>query len=209
MDKPFSQACENNKTPILAVLQDEFSASRKVLEIGSGTGQHAVYFAAHMPWLEWQTSDLPMHHDGILCWLADGPANAVVPLSLDVSADVWPAPGSFDGLFSANTLHIMGWPAVEDFFRSAGLCLGPEAILCVYGPFNYGGRYTSDSNARFDQWLAGRDPASAIRDFEAVDELAQASGFHLRADHTMPANNRLLSWVKPADKNDGNSYVGK
>ena len=196
MEKPWSQACDNNKRPILALLQQEFAQCRAILEIGSGTAQHGVFFARHMPWLSWQTSDLPQHHDGIRCWLADGPANTLPPLSLNVSTDDWPQPGQFDGLFSANTLHIMGWQSVQDFFAGAGECLSPDAVLCVYGPFNYHGRYTSDSNARFDRWLSDRDPCSGIRDFEAVNELAVAAGFSLRGDHAMPANNRLLCWER-------------
>jgi cyclopropane fatty-acyl-phospholipid synthase-like methyltransferase len=194
MHKPYSQACDNNKPFILDVLQRQFAACHRILEIGSGTGQHAVFFAARMPWLIWQTSDLKEHHEGIYRWLEDAPANALPPLHLDVSAAQWPAPGCFDGIFSANTLHIMGRDSVQDFFQGAGGCLSAGGVLCAYGPFNYGGRYTSDSNARFDQWLAQRDPRSGIRDFEAVCELATSAGFKLLEDAAMPANNRLLSW---------------
>lgn len=196
MAKPFSQACENNKAAILEHLQQEFHHCRHVLEIGSGTGQHAAHFASAMPWLDWQCSDLAIHHPGIHAWLREAPANALAPISLDVSSDLWPQAGHFDAIFSANTLHIMAWDGVEDFFAGAGQCLNTGAVLCVYGPFNYGGDYTSASNARFDQWLAERDPRSAIRDFESVDELARQAGFSLRFDHAMPANNRLLSWTR-------------
>lgn len=196
MDKPWSQACDNNKQPILELLQQEFADCRRILEIGSGTGQHAAFFATQLPWLKWQTSDLPQHHQGILSWLADAPDNALAPLVLDVSAGNWPVAGQYEALFTANTLHIMAWECVQDFFRGAAECLATGAVMCVYGPFNYGGNYTSDSNASFDQWLASRDPRSAIRDFEAVNELAAAAGFDMGGDHAMPANNRLLSWRK-------------
>jgi cyclopropane fatty-acyl-phospholipid synthase-like methyltransferase len=194
MEKPCSQACENNKAPILEVLLEAFSGCREILEIGSGTGQHAAYMAAHLPWLKWQTSDLRGNHDAIRQWLADAPATALAPIALNVSDDSWPTSGRYDGFFSANTLHIMGWESVVDFFAGLDRSASPPATLCIYGPFNYSGQYTSDSNARFDQWLRQRDPASGIRDFEAVNELAHKAGFKLQADHAMPANNRLLCW---------------
>lgn len=197
MDKPFSQACENNRQPILAVLQRHLGAARAVLEIGSGTGQHAVFLAGRMPWLEWQPSDRPEHLPGIRAWCGEAALpNLREPLRFDVNDAAWPAAG--DAIFSANTLHIMGWPEVERFFAGAGRALGAGGLLLVYGPFNYGGDYTSASNAEFDLWLRRRDPASGIRDFEAVDALARAAGFELVEDNTMPANNRTLVWRRGA-----------
>jgi len=193
-----SAASERNQGPILEVLRRELAASTGVLEVGSGTGQHAVYFAPNLPHLTWQPSEVP----ALLAPLAErvrlqGTPNLRAPIVLDVRDRPWPA-RSVDAIFSANTLHIMGWDAVADFFRGAGGALGPEGVLCVYGPFNYHGRYTSDSNAQFDAWLKARDPDSAIRDFEALDALARAQGLTLAADHAMPANNRTLVWRRGA-----------
>lgn len=196
MGKPFSPSCARNQDPILAVLRGAFAARRRVLEIGSGTGQHAVHFAAAMPHLVWQCSDRIENHEGIRAWLADAQLpNTPPPLRLDVNQSHWPA-GPFDAVFSANSLHIMGWDEVQTLFRRLPELLAPEATLAVYGPFNYGGRFTSQSNAEFDARLKGDDPKRGIRDFEAVDALAVAAGFALLADHPMPANNRCLVWER-------------
>ncbi|HEY1491456.1 MAG TPA: DUF938 domain-containing protein [Steroidobacteraceae bacterium] len=191
-----SEACERNKDPILAVLRSEFADRRSVLEIGSGTGQHAVHFAAHLPQLTWQPSEMaPLPEAlGASIALAKLP-NLRPPLALDVRELPWPAT-AIDAVFSANTLHIMSWQSVGDFFRGVGAALTRGGMLCVYGPFRYEGRHTSASNADFDAWLKSRDPDSAVRDFEAVDSLAQAQQLHLRADHAMPANNRTLVWQR-------------
>ena len=193
---PFSQACENNKDPILKVLAGVFADCTRVLEIGSGTGQHATYFAEALPQLEWQPSELPGHLPYLLprCERYSG-NNLLAPIILDVRSRPW-STTQFDGLFTANTLHIMSLAAVEDFFAGLDTVLVPGARLAVYGPFNYGGRYTSPSNASFDQWLSERDPASAIRNFEFVDRCANESGLSLLEDNDMPANNRLLVWQK-------------
>ncbi len=197
MNKPFAEACEQNKAPILEVLRQAFATCTCILEIGSGTGQHAVHFARHLPHLQWHTTDVAAHLPGIRLWLAEaGLANLHGPLTLDVRQPDWPSVPDVDGVFSANTTHIMDWPAVEQLFAGIGRCLGEGGVFCLYGPFNYGGRYTSESNARFDQWLRQRDPASGIRDFEALDALARAAGLSLIDDHAMPANNRTLVWGK-------------
>ena len=198
-DKPFSPACERNRGPILAVLREPFATVRSVLEIGSGTGQHAVHFAAAMPWLRWQCSDRAGALPGIRAWLDEAAlANTPPPLALDVAHGPWPhsgvGDGRFDAVFSANTLHIMGWDEVERFFAGVGRVLAPGGWLAVYGPFNYGGCATSDSNREFDAWLRARDPRSGLRDFEAVDALARGIGLMPVADHAMPANNRTLLW---------------
>jgi len=193
---PFSQACENNKAFILQVLQQAFADRREVLEIASGTGQHACHFAANMPWLRWQPTELPdnVHFLAPRCRAYPG-ANLLPPLRLDVREKNWPI-AIPDAIFSANSLHIMAFCAVEQFFAALGKQAGADVVLAVYGPFNYGGKYTSPSNARFDQLLAQQHPDSAIRDFEAVDRLATDAGFALQHDHAMPANNRLLVWRK-------------
>jgi cyclopropane fatty-acyl-phospholipid synthase-like methyltransferase len=194
--KQFSEACEQNKDPILSVIHEEFRVARNILEIGSGTGQHAVYFGQHLPHLQWQTSDLSASHASINAWIYEaGLANVLSPLELDVAADTWPDT-VYDGVFSANTAHIMSWPMVEQLFAGVGRMLQQGASLCLYGPFNYDHAYTSPSNARFDAWLRDRDPESGVRDFEELDALAAASGMQLKADHEMPVNNRLLVWIK-------------
>ncbi|HEU4812864.1 MAG TPA: DUF938 domain-containing protein [Xanthomonadaceae bacterium] len=193
-DKTFSPACERNREPILAVLQRHFSGRHRVLEIGSGTGQHAVHFAAAMPSLTWQCSDVAAHLPDIEAWLADAALpNTPPPIELDVSRGPWPR-NRFDAVFSANTLHIMGWPKVEAFFAGLPTVLEGKATVVVYGPFNYGGDYTSSSNREFDDWLKARDSRSGIRDFESVDALARAIGLELVEDVAMPANNRCLAW---------------
>ena len=192
-ERPFSESCERNKEPILAILRESFDHPGVVLEVGSGTGQHAVFFAAALPHLEWQTSDLSANHAGILAWMEVARLpNLRPPLALDVRGG-WPAT-PFDYVFSANTLHIMGWQEVIRFFAGVGQALRPGGRLAVYGPFNYAGHYTSESNARFDVWLKDRDPRSGIRDFEEVDQLARAAGLELLMDRAMPANNRTLVW---------------
>jgi cyclopropane fatty-acyl-phospholipid synthase-like methyltransferase len=189
-----SEACERNKGPILTVLAGELGASRAVLEIGSGTGQHAVHFATHLPHLTWQPSDVRAQLPPLIERLArEAPPNVRAPVALDVRDDPWPLAG-FDAVFSANSLHIMAWSAVREFFRGTGAVLRAGGVLCVYGPVRYRGEYTSESNAQFDLWLKARDPQSGIRDFEALDELALAQGLRLRADHAMPANNQTLVW---------------
>ncbi len=194
LDKPLSPAYERNRDPILVVLRKYFADRRRVLEIGSGTGQHAVHVAAAMPWLTWQCSDVADHLPGIRAWLDDaGLSNTPAPVELDVVRGAWPQDG-FDAAFSANTLHIMGWPEVEAFFSGLGHVLAGSANVVVYGPFNYAGAYTCDSNREFDEWLKARDPRFGIRDFESVDALARAIGLHLREDIAMPANNRCLVW---------------
>lgn len=202
-ERPYSPSCDRNRDPILAVLKRHFADRREVLEVGSGTGQHAVHFAAAMPRLRWQCSDRAESLPGIRAWL-DGAAldNTPAPVELDVAQGPWPrsstADGRFDAVFSANTLHIMGWPEVELFFAGLDGVLADDATLVMYGPFNYGGAYTSDSNRDFDGWLKARDPRSAIRDFEAVDRLAASIGLTLIDDIEMPANNRSLVWRRGA-----------
>ena len=193
MGKPYSDACERNRAPLLEVLRDHFADRRRVLEIGSGTGQHAVHFAAALPQLIWQTSDVAPSLAGIRLWLEEaGLPNLPPPIALDVTGP-WPR-ARFDAAFTANTLHILSWLEVRALFAALPAVLTPDAVLAVYGPFNYEGRFTSDSNAAFDAWLKQRSSASGIRDFAAVDELARSLGFTLVEDRPMPANNRALIW---------------
>jgi hypothetical protein len=180
--RPYSEACERNREPILAVLKRVLAGSRTVLEIGSGTGQHAAYFSAALPHLRWQASDVAEHLAGIRMW-------GVKPIELDVDRP-WP-PVDADAAFSANTAHIMSWPQVERMFAGAAAMPSCE-LLCLYGPFSYGGKHTSESNARFDAMLRARDPQSGVRDFEAICALAERCGLRFDEDNAMPANNRLL-----------------
>ena len=197
-DKPFSESCVQNRDPILAVLREVFADRRRVLEVGSGTGQHAVDFGAALPHLQWRTADVAAHHRGIRLWLDDAALpNVLAPIELDVNQTAWRR-GRYDAVFSANTLHIMGWSEVEQFFAGVGEVLEPGGVLAVYGPFNYDGAFTSESNARFDAWLKSRDPASGVRDFEAVNALAAGQGLSLQRDYAMPANNRTLVWRRAA-----------
>jgi cyclopropane fatty-acyl-phospholipid synthase-like methyltransferase len=195
--KPYSEACERNQAPILAVLREVLRNGDRVLEIGSGTGQHAVHFGAALPQVTWQTADLPDHHAGIRAWLAEARLpNVLAPLALNVDAFEWPS-AAYDAVFSANTAHIMGWPAVQRMLRGAAHALRPGGGWLLYGPFRYGGRHTSESNARFDAALRAGDSAMGIRDFEALDAEARAAGLVLERDVALPANNRMLVWRKP------------
>ncbi len=193
---PFSEACERNKGPILQVLRTAYADRTQVLEIGSGTGQHAVYFAAHLTHLTWHPTEQ-------LAYLADlasrvkleGARNLRPPTVLEVRQTVWPL-RSVDAVFSANTLHIMGWEEVESMFRGIDAVLSPHGVVCIYGPFRYSGRYTSDSNRDFDLMLKERDPNSGLRDLTDVSALAGRHALRLRVDHDLPANNRLLELVR-------------
>ncbi len=193
---PFSPAAENNKQPILDILQTVLAGASTVLEIGSGTGQHAVYLGEHLPHLHWQASDLPAPLPGIAARIAQADLpNVAVPIALDVADNPWPL-GTFDAVYSANVVHIVGWDHVVDLFRGVGQVLNTKGVLCLYGPYKYGGQYTTQSNANFDEWLKDRDPRSGIKDFEAVNDLALAQGLALVQDHPMPANNQLLVWCR-------------
>jgi hypothetical protein len=190
--KHFSQACENNKDSILQVISCVFCHPTTVWEIGSGTGQHACYFARHLPHVEWQPTDRAENIPGIGLWQKEAQlANLKPPLTLDVTDAVWPS-GTIDALFTANTLHIMSGDEVEICFDHLAGYLNSKALMCIYGPFNYNGTYTSDSNARFDQWLKSQNSLSGIKDFEDILFLATARGLSLTSDIAMPANNRLL-----------------
>ncbi len=193
MNRPFAESAEQNKTVIFEALKLYLGGD--VLEIGSGTGQHAVYFAGRMPGIRWQTSERAENLPGIESWIeGSGLGNLAPPIELDVDGK-WPDL-LFDLIYSANCLHIMGESSVAACIAGAGACLKPGGVFAVYGPFNYGGVFTSDSNASFDRMLRARDPASGIRDFEWVGALAAKAGLELLEDVAMPANNRSLIWQK-------------
>ena len=193
--KQYSSACDQNKYVILDVLTHEFAKSANILEVGSGTGQHAVFFAKQLPHLNWQSSDQVENLASIHAYTDEAKLSNLRPaIELDVTQN-WPKQ-QFDGVFSANTTHIMSWTMVLDFFSGVARCLRSKGRFVLYGPFNYNGRYTSQSNEQFDLWLKAQNPQSAIRDFEALDQLAQSLGLSLQQDYQMPANNHILVWQK-------------
>ena len=196
MNKPYSESCDQNKEPILAVISPVFSSLSSVLEIGSGTGQHAIYFAENMPHLKWHTSDCWSYLAGINMWLDDaGLPNVLPPFELNVTKSSWPKL-DVDAVFTANSIHIMSQQDVTNFMSGVGALLAEQGELMIYGPFNYNGQYTSSSNESFDQWLKNRDPLSSIKHFEDMVSLANENGMRLVADHAMPANNRILHFTK-------------
>ncbi len=192
--KPYSESSEQNKEVIAEVLRRVFSAPGRVLEIGSGTGQQAVYFSKIFPHLDWQATDLAFELPGIQAWIDETPlpnlGNAHV---LDVSKSDWDLP-KFDYVYSSNTTHIMAWAQVEAMFRGIAALMNPAGVFVLYGPFNYHGDYTSDSNQRFDLWLRERDPISGLRDFDDLNKLAADNEMELMHDFAMPGNNRTLVW---------------
>lgn len=196
MPKPYSESCDQNKDPILTIISPLLSAHLKVLEIGTGTGQHAIYFAENMPHLTWYTSDCAPYLDGIRMWLDEAAlANTVLPFEMNVSTSQWPE-FEVDAIFTANTLHIMPFADVANFFSGVGELLESGGSLLIYGPFNYNGLYTSESNERFDHWLKSRDPLSGIKHFEEINTLANNNRLQLIMDYELPANNRILHFSK-------------
>lgn len=193
MEKPVAEACLRNQEPIARVLRELLTEPAQVLEIGSGTGQHAVYLARAMPWLHWQPSELPGQLDGIRAWRDDaGLPNLAEPVALDMSQWPWPVAGPFDAVFTANTVHFVGWPLVDALLAGTARVLRPGGQFCVYGPFNENGRFTSPGNEALDHWLKQRDPDSGIKDRQDVVERAAAVGLVFQQEFAMPANNRIL-----------------
>nr|WP_255775685.1 DUF938 domain-containing protein [Microbulbifer sediminum] len=198
---PDAPACARNREPILAELERLLAGSRTVLEIGSGTGQHAVYFAPRLPHVRWQASDRADNLPGIRAWLTHRPApNLPPPLELDVDRD-WPEL-QVDAVFTANSLHIMGESSVAALFRHLPRVLRPGGQLLVYGPMKIAGGYIGPGNADFDRWLRERDPLSGIRDLEWLDRLATVAGLERREVNFLPANNQLVVWQHSAGHDD-------
>lgn len=192
----YSEACERNKEPILNILKDAFILCSSVLEIGSGTGQHAVYFGMNLPHLVWQPSDLSANLPALRARIdVEGTDNVSEPVELDVNSLPWWV-SDFDGVFTANTLHIMPSENTVKLFEGLNDTMVTGGVLCIYGPFKYNGKHTSESNRKFDEFLRTRDPRSGIRDFEYVNGIANRFGFTLVKDHDMPANNRCIVWKK-------------
>lgn len=194
---PYSPASERNREPIAAVLEQWLPGAARVLEIGSGTGQHAVHFSRRMPGLFWQTSDLAERLPGLEARLKEEAPHLPAPLELDVAGNRWPDQTQ-DAVFTANTLHIMPWALSPVLIDRAGRLLNPGRLLIIYGPFQYGGRHTAESNRQFDDTLRRQDPAMGIRDAREVTRLAADAGLAAEADIAMPANNRILIFRKPA-----------
>jgi cyclopropane fatty-acyl-phospholipid synthase-like methyltransferase len=196
--KPFSEACERNREPILAVLRQWMLDPGVVLEIGAGTGQHAVHFAAHLPHLTWIPSDRPENLEGIELWVNEEDLpNLHAPVRLDVMDPHWPVITA-NYVFTANTAHIMSWVEVEAMFEGVSRVLTPKGLFCLYGPVNRDGEFTSESNRQFDAMLRARDPMMGIRDDQALIRLGRRGGLTYIADNSLPAKNRLLIWTKDA-----------
>lgn len=196
--KEYSPSCEQNKEFILKVLKDLLPTSGTVLEIGSGTGQHAVYFASQFPNLSWQPTDLCAHFSSIRAWAQEKALkNLRRPLELDLLADLktWPLSAA-QAIVCINTVHIVAWRGVVNLFAGAARVLPPGGLLYVYGAYRYATHPLEPSNKSFDQLLRARDPESGVRDFEAVNELALKCGMTLLCDRPMPGNNRSIAWVK-------------
>jgi cyclopropane fatty-acyl-phospholipid synthase-like methyltransferase len=195
-DMQFSLACERNRDPILEQLKPRLSLANKLLEIGSGTGQHAVYFSQHLPQISWQTSDRLENHASIRAWMEhEGASNVLMPIELDVALSEWPTQ-KFDAIFTANTCHIMSWTDVEKMFEGVSQALASAGRFFIYGPFNYDGQFSSSSNQAFDASLKLTAPHRGIRDLADMQQLALANLLELSEDIAMPANNRLLMFIK-------------
>lgn len=196
IEPPFSQACENNKQVILEILERHLKDGDQVLELAGGTGQHSVHFAANLPNLHWQSSDIPSNVDNLNLRITQAKLpNLPAAIGIDVNHPAWDSVRP-TAIFSANSLHIMSADSVENFFRGIGEVLRADGTLIVYGPFKYAGEFTSESNEGFDRWLKDRDRLSGVRDFEWINELAAEAKLSLIEDNAMPANNQLLVWKK-------------
>ncbi len=194
--KPFANACEKNKEPILSVLKELFNESGLVLELGSGTGQHAIYFADKLLHLKWAPTDLADKIAGMQMWIDEAAISRIQqPCILDLLSNDWPI-NQADYIFTANTIHYVSWKHIEAMFAGVERVLAKGGIFAQYGPFNYAGKFTSESNAKFDAWLKSEDPSRGIKNFEDLENLAKNNGMQLLKDYAMPSNNRVLAWTK-------------
>lgn len=193
---PFSSAAERNRQPILDQLRELLPQRGKVLEIGSGTGQHATFFTRNLPGLTWQPSDREENLAGLeACFSAEANERILPLLKLDVIHDPWEG-CSYDAVYSANTAHIMSWEAVVAMFAGVAAHLVTGGKFCLYGPFNIDNLSTSQSNVRFDAHLRAQDSQMGIRDMGAIEALANV--YHMQLDQkiAMPANNFILVFAK-------------
>lgn len=195
-EKAYALSCDRNSDPILNVFKEKLVGREQLLEIGSGTGQHAVFMAPFFPKLTWTLTDREENHKAIIQWLFDYPrANLRGPLSYDLEKDSFPE-GNFDTVFTANTIHIISWGLALKMFEQVSSALPKDGLFLIYGAFNYDGKFTSESNERFEKWLKDRDEKSGIRNFEDVVSELSKKGMDLFEDIEMPANNRMLVFIK-------------
>ncbi|MEM7646303.1 MAG: DUF938 domain-containing protein [Pseudomonadota bacterium] len=196
--KPYALSCDRNTEHILKVFQEKLVGKNSFLEVGAGTGQHAISMAPHFPDMVWTLTDRKENHPGISLWLRDFPrANVRGPLEYEIGQSDFPS-GDIDVVFCANVLHIISWDLCLELFQDMGESLKKGTVFIAYGAYNYDGKFTSESNEKFNQWLIDRDPQSAIRDFEKVCDELRKRGFDLQEDIEMPANNRMLFFEKRA-----------
>ena len=194
-EKRYSPSCENNRLPIIEQLRVHFANAQSVLEIGSGTGQHAAYFAPELTHLRWQTSDMPINHQSIIAWLDDVKApNVYPPLRFTLGQDDWPD-GKFDAIYSANTAHIMQRNEAQTMMSLIADNLPAGGVFCQYGPFTEAGEFSSASNQAFHQRLI-LEGYGGYRDIEELVAWVDNRGLTLTQKITMPANNLLLIWHK-------------
>ena len=196
MELPFSEACERNKGPILEVLRKVFSKTETVLEIGSGTGQHAVHFSKQLPHLVWQPTELGERVAMLKSRIdLEGPGNLLPAKELDVLRIDWGLEET-DAIFIANVFHIAPIEVMHSCFKGTSKCLKRLGIFSVYGPFRFEGKFTSPSNAEFDYSLKTNNPEWGIRDFEQLCQVAEEGGLAFQHNYSMPANNQLLVFKK-------------
>lgn len=197
--KQDSPATHRNRAPILSVLRQHFPSEGRVLEVGCGTGQHAAWFAGQLPDLRWQPTDIdPAALASAAAWAAEAAVSNVEPgVLLDASGDEWPE-GPFDAAFSANVIHISPPEVTPGLLGGVGRSLREGGVFVLYGPFKVDGDFTSESNARFQQWLLSLDPSYGVRDMEEVTGLAGQAGLELDTLVAMPANNFCLVFRKQA-----------
>lgn len=193
MEIPFSEAADRNKEPILKVLKDVIRKNHvRLLEVGAGTGQHAVFFAPQFPNLLWTATEQGENLKVLNRRLQEANIyNLTSPHKLKVGEDSIPN-RTYDVVFTANTFHIMHWKECKTLMKELSGALQEGGLVVIYGPFNYGGKFTSVSNEEFDKYLKSNDPSSGIRSFEDVANAMTKHGFELVKDYEMPANNRTL-----------------
>ena len=193
-----SPSVARNREPILAVLQRVLPTGARVLELASGTGEHAVFFGGALPGVTWQTSDPDAAaRESIAAWIrAEGVANVLPPRAIDVAVADWDVEGPFDALVAINMIHISPWEATLGLMSGAGRLLRPGGVLITYGAYKRGGQHTTASNEEFDHWLRERDPRFGVRDLEAVEAVANTQGLMLREIIEMPANNLALVFAR-------------
>jgi cyclopropane fatty-acyl-phospholipid synthase-like methyltransferase len=192
----YSEAAERNKKPILDQLKQYLKSDDKVIEIGSGTGQHACCFTQSIPGLVWQCSDLKDNLSSLKQVISQqNSEQLLMPIECDVRSYQWDQK-QYDAVYSANALHIMSWDAAQVFLSNVNHALKSRGLLILYGPYAYANQPLCKSNQNFDRFLKERDPKSGIRSFDEVKALSEKAGFVCEHDIEMPANNRLIIWSK-------------